>query len=108
MCICRVAEREQGTHQCTYTSRYIAKPAQSSLSTFLPAHTRDREPSTNEREPIHIPLCASVSMPYVSASCPPPVCLRCWKEQLGTGRSNRAKERLYVSIQICIHVKIYV
>ena len=48
MCICVNAERS--THQCTYTYRYIAKPVQSSMSSFRPARTHKREPSTHELE----------------------------------------------------------
>jgi len=50
MYMCVNAER--GTHQCTYTYRYIARPVKSSLSPFRPARTHEREPSTNEREPM--------------------------------------------------------
>jgi len=86
MYICVYAEREQGTHQCTYTYRYLVKPAQSSLSAFLPAHTRDREPSTNERQPIHIPPCVSVSYPACLHHAPSP-CVS------GAGKSSWALER---------------
>ena len=61
MYICVNAERD--THQGTYTYRYIAKRVQSSLSSFRPARTHEREPITNEREPMHAPLRVSVSYP---------------------------------------------
>jgi len=105
MYICLNAER--GTHQGTYTYRYVAKPVQSSLSSFRPARTHEREPSTNEREPMHAPLRVSLSYP---------ACLRRLERRLGvyvvgtgkskrrrlgvyivdTGKSKRAKERLEV------------
>ena len=81
MYICVNAER--GTHQCTYTYRYIAKPVQSSLSSFRPARTHEREPSTNEREPMHAPLRVYVSYPCVSQALGKAAgCIRCrhWKE----------------------------
>ena len=89
MYICVNAER--GTHQCTYTYRYIAKPVKSSLSSFRPARTHERESSTNEREPMHAPLRVSVSYP---------ACLRRLERRLvcivGTLKNKRAKERLDV------------
>ena len=70
--ICVNAER--GTHQCTYTYRYIAKPVQSSLSSFRPARTHEREPITNEREPIHVPRVCLYHTP---------ACLRHLERRLG-------------------------
>jgi len=97
MYMCVNAER--GTHQCTYTYRYIAKPVKSSLSSFRPARTHEREPSTNEREPMHAPLRVSVSYP---------ACLRRLERRLvfivGTLKHKRAKERLdvwYTYVYIC-------
>ena len=90
MYICVNAER--GTHQCTYTYRYISKPVQSSLSSFRPARTHEREPSTNEREPMHAPLRVSVSYP---------ACLRRLERRLGvyvvgTGKSKRRRLGVYI------------
>ena len=89
MYICVNAERD--THQCTYTYRYIPKTVKSSLSSFRPERTHERESSTNEREPMHAPLRVSVSYP---------ACLRRLERRLvcivGTLKNKRAKERLDV------------